>query len=41
MGLAEIVATVMLAILILFVGMVVIATLHQVRDESRRLEEEI
>ena len=36
MSLAAIVATVMLAILIAFVGMVLVATFRQVDSESRR-----
>ncbi len=38
MSLAAIVATVMLAILIAFVGMVLIATFRQVGDERRRAQ---
>jgi hypothetical protein len=39
MSLAAIVATVMLAVLIGFVGMVVIATMRQIDDEARRAAE--
>ena len=40
MSLSAIVATGMLAVLIAFVGMVVIATLRQIDDESRRAADE-
>ena len=36
MSLAAIVATVMLAIMLVFVGMVIWATMRQIDDESRR-----
>ena len=36
MSLATLVATAMLAVLIAFVGMVVVATMRQIGDESRR-----
>jgi hypothetical protein len=39
MSLAAIVATVMLAVMIGFVGMVVFATMRQIDDETRRAAE--
>jgi hypothetical protein len=39
MSLAAIVATAIFAVLIVFVGMVLWATLRQIGDESRRAEE--
>jgi hypothetical protein len=40
MSLAAIIATAMFAILILFVGMVLIATMRQIGEESRRASDD-